>query len=213
MSEPLRVMIGYDPRQPLAFTVAAHSVARHSSKPVAVTPLILKQLPITRRGLTEFTYSRFLVPWLCGFKGKAVFMDADVVVRGDIAELFEEGGMSAVSVVQQQPRFEWPSVMLFNNGACQRLTPEFVNDPKNQLFDFEWAPYVGDLPKKWAHLVDYEVPEPANLYHFTCGIPVWPQTQGNPEDELWFDELEAANHTVPWEELMASSVHASRAKC
>lgn len=65
----IRVFIGYDPRQPLAYNVMQHSIARHSSVPVAITPLILDQLPITRRGLTEFTYSRFLVPALCDFKG------------------------------------------------------------------------------------------------------------------------------------------------
>ena len=76
----LNVFIGYDPRQPVAYNVLQHSIVRHASEPVAITPLILKQLPIERRGLTEFTFSRFLVPYLCGFKGMAVFLDADMVV-------------------------------------------------------------------------------------------------------------------------------------
>ena len=71
------VFIGYDPRQPIAYNVAQYSVVKNASQPVSVTPLILSQLPITRRGLTEFTFSRFLVPWLTGFKGKSMFMDQD----------------------------------------------------------------------------------------------------------------------------------------
>lgn len=213
MADPLRVFIGADPRQPVALTVAAHSVAWHSSVPVSITPLILKQLPIKRRGLTEFTFSRFLVPWLCGFRGKALFMDADMIVQGDIAELFELGGMNAVSVVQDQERFEWPSMMLFNCSACLRLTPEFIDDKKNQLFDLAWAPYVGSLPKEWNSVLGYgPVEGKPKLLHWTRGIPVWEETQGLPQDEVWFSELEAANSTCAYNDLMAKSIHHDRAK-
>ena len=44
-----RVFIGYDHRQPVAFSTCAHSIVRNASGPVAITPLILSQLPITRR--------------------------------------------------------------------------------------------------------------------------------------------------------------------
>jgi lipopolysaccharide biosynthesis glycosyltransferase len=213
MNEPLRVFIGCDSRQPVALTVAAHSVARHSTKPVAITPLMLHQLPITRRGLTEFTYARWLTPWLCNFKGKALFMDADMIVRGDIAELFEYGGMNAVSVMQEQERFEWPSMMLFNCAACHVLTPEYVEDPKNKLFPLDWAPYVGELPSDWNHCVSYMDPlraQKAKLIHYTAGLPVWEETQGNPEDDYWFKELEHANSTCSYNDLMAKSVHHER---
>lgn len=212
--DPLRVFIGADRRQPVALTVAAHSVVRHSSRPVAITPLVLPQLPITRRGLTEFTYSRFLVPWLCGFAGRAVFMDADMIVTGDIAELFDLGGMNAVSVVKDQERFEWPSMMLFNCGACLRLTPEFVQDSKNPLFDLAWAPSVGDLPKAWNSVVAYgPVPPGAKLLHYTRGLPVWAETQGSDMDDHWFEALEAANATCAYSDLMAHSIHAERPAC
>ena len=36
---------------------------------------------------TEFTYTRFLVPYLCGYQGKAIFIDCDMLCLGDIAEL------------------------------------------------------------------------------------------------------------------------------
>jgi len=208
MIQPLRIMIGYDPRQPLAYNVLQHSIARHSSVPVSITPLILSQLPIKRRGLTEFTFSRFLVPWLCNFKGKAVFMDADMVVTGDIAELFEHGGMNAVSVMQEQPQFEWASLMLFNCSACQRLTPEFIDDTENKLFDLSWAPYVGTLPAEWNHCVGLQEPKEAKLYHYTQGLPCWYETQGLAEDGAWLQEHDAMNATVDWKALMGRSVHA-----
>lgn len=208
MREPLRIFIGYEPRQPLAYSVLQHSIARHSSRPVAITPLILSQLPIKRRGLTEFTFSRFLVPWLCGFKGRALFLDADMVVTGDIAELFDMAGMNAVSVVQDQQRFEWASMMLFNCGACLQLTPEFIDDPKNGLLDLAWARSVGALPSAWNHCVGYSEPRTdAKLWHYTQGIPYWPETAGLPEDHVWTAEHQAATNTVPWQDLMGASVH------
>lgn len=207
----LNVMIGYDQRQPVAFNVCAHSIIRHSSVPVCITALKLDQLPITRRGLTEFTFSRFLVPWLCGFKGKAVFMDADVIVTGDIAELFALEDMSSVCVMKDQERFEWPSVMLFNNSACLRLTPEFVQDEKNKMFDLAWAPYVGRLPRRWNQVVGYGPTDPnSKLWHFTRGLPVWDETKGEQEDELWNAELNEANSSVSYEDLMGKSIHAER---
>ena len=209
---PLRVFIGMDSRQPVALTVAAHSVARHSSVPVSITPLMLNQLPIKRRGLTEFTFSRFLVPWLCDFKGQAIFMDADMIVTGDIAELFGYFP-PAVSVMQEQERFEWASLMVFNCEACRVLTPEYVEDPKNQLFDLAWAKEVGKLPREWSHCVGYASPvhaEKAKLLHFTRGLPVWPETDDTPEADLWFNEAEIATSTCSYDELMGRSIHHER---
>src|SRR6185295_15933969 len=119
------VFIGADPRQPLAYSVLQHSIRVNSSQPVSITALQLDQLPIHRRGLTEFTFSRFLVPYLCGFRGKALFLDADMIVTGDIADLFEIADhASSVLVNKDQDRFEWASAMLFNCDHCKKLTPE-----------------------------------------------------------------------------------------
>lgn len=206
----IRVFIGYDPRAPLAYTVLQHSIIKNSSQPVAITPLVAEQLPIKRFGLTAFTFSRFLVPWLCDYKGVAIFMDADMVVTGDIADLERrtEAG-TAVSVNQTQPEFEWPSVMLFNNQYCTTLTPEWVNSKTNNPFLLRsWAEKIGTFDPRWNHCVGYQEPKDAYLYHYTQGIPEFYETQGMPEDKHWFDAKAAALHTCSWEELMGPSVHA-----
>jgi hypothetical protein len=208
LNDSLRVFIGYEPKQPLAYTVLHHSIVRNSSVPVSITPLILSQLPLKRRGLTEFTYSRFLVPWLCEFRGTALFLDADMVVTGDIAELFKLCGMKSVYVMQDQARFEWASAMLFNCGACKNLTPTFVENPENKMFDLEWAVSVGELPKEWNHCVGYTDPVESKLYHFTQGIPCFYETRGLEEDDIWEQEWQHAKHSVSWKELMGKSIHA-----
>lgn len=205
------VFVGVDGRQPLAYNVLQASIHRHASKAVNVRPLRLDHLPINRRGLTDFTYSRFLCPWLCEFDGLSIFMDADIVVTGDIHELFEMAdGESAVQVMKDQARFEWASVMLFSNARCEVLRPEFVEDPANGLLDFAWAGgSVGHFASEWNHCVGYMPSRlDAKLYHFTQGIPVWDEVRGLPEDEVWDEAHAYANGTVGWKELMGKSVHA-----
>ena len=213
----MRIFIGTDPRQPVAWVVLANSIARHSSIPVEITPLVLKQLPITRRGLTEFTYSRFLVPYLCKFMGRALFLDADMIVTGDIAELANDltDCKSSVRVMQDQERFEWPSMMLFNNYNCQTLTPGYVQNQANSLFDLAWSDHgVGVLPNEWNRVVGYgDERMDGKLYHWTRGIPIWPETQdknGTPQDKLWMKECKIAVSSCSYADLMGGSIHNQR---
>ncbi len=204
----IRCFIGFDPRQPIALQVLAHSIYRRASQPVSITPLVLSQLPIARRGLTEFTFSRYLVPHLCGFEGQGVFFDADMLCLGDVAELLALADPAApVSVVDTGIKFERPSLMVFNNALCKMLTPENIEaQPVNAL---AWSQPLGLLPAEWNHLVGYNKPRTdAKLVHFTAGIPCWPETRGCEYSQEWLNELQAGNSTVPWAELMGGSVHA-----
>jgi hypothetical protein len=208
----LRVFIGRDPRQPIAYNVLADSIIRHASKPVSITALSLKTLPIKRRGLTEFTFSRFLPPWLCGYEGRALFLDADMVVTGDVAELDEMELTAPVHVMQDQARFEWASAMLFDCSKCGVLTPEYVNDARNTLLDLAWADSVGALPREWNHCCGYAEPRTdAKLYHFTKGIPIWRETRGNVEDAVFHEAYKHMLHSVSHAELMGNSVHVRKA--
>ena len=132
-NQPLRIFIGYDHRQPVALNVLQFSIFRRSSKPVAITPIVLPTLPMKRTGLTPFTYSRFLVPWLSDYQGWALFLDIDFLVLGDIAELFALADDRYAAMVSKNPKkFEWASMILFNCGhpANRVLTPDYVDDPE-----------------------------------------------------------------------------------
>lgn len=209
----LKVFIGYDPRQPVAYSVLQHSIASRASEPVSIIRLQLSQLPMTRVGLTEFTYSRFLVPYLCKYQGTALFLDADMLVLDDITKLFDLADGSAVQVVKNAQKFEWPSLMLFNCERCKLLTPYAVqNMPTGEAFGFRWAPEIGDLPAEWNHCVSYDDPGPAKLVHYTQGIPVWPETKDCEYSEEWHNERKAMMGTVTWKELMGNSIHAAHMK-
>lgn len=206
-----QVWIGHDPRQPLSYNVMRYSVERHASKPISVRGLMLKQLPIKRQGATEFTFSRFLVPYLSEFEGYSMFADEDMVVTGDVLELFDyvaNDEQHDVWVMQAQERFEWPSVMVFNNAKLKHMTPEFVDDPANGLFDFAWASSIGELPPEWNHCVSMMPSRmDAKLYHWTAGIPFWPECRGFPEDKFWHDEYKAMIKSVEWIDLHHNTKH------
>lgn len=211
----LRVFIGFDHRQPISYTVLQNSIFRYSSQPVSITPLVLNQLPIKRQGLTPFTYSRFLVPWLCEYEGWALFLDIDMLVQDDIVKLFEKcDERYALQIVKHENElaFERASVMLFNCNKCRTLTPTYINDPETKgLHSINWLrpQDVGALPEDWNHLVGYNKANPAaKLIHYTQGIPVHPEMGECEFKQEWLKEHAIANSTLPWMNLMGESVHA-----
>lgn len=206
----MRVFIGYDPRQPVSYTVLHYSIVKNSSVPVSITPLVLETLPIKRQGLTPFTWSRFLVPYLSNFQGQAAFLDADMLCVGDIADLFRCGS-GAVSVSKNPLKFEWASVMVFNCGHPDNavLTPEFIDSTDVGLHGCGWTSVVGELPGEWNHLVGYDPPrDDPKLIHYTQGVPAWPETEDCEHAALWQQYAKEALSALPWVEIMGRSVHA-----
>lgn len=213
-NKPLQVFIGYDHRQPVSYNVLQQSILRNSSKPVSITPICLWQLPFKRQGLTPFTFSRFLVPWICDYQGWALFLDIDMLVKGDISKLFElSEDQYTVMVSKNEKRFEWASAILFNCEKNKILTPEYV-EKKDGLHQISWCPEseIGDFPRDWNHLVGYDkrrsYSNPPKLIHYTQGIPAFDETIDCEFSKDWNEELELMNGTWPWENLMGNSVHA-----
>jgi lipopolysaccharide biosynthesis glycosyltransferase len=209
----LKVFLGLDDRQYVAYSVARFSIERRASKPTAVIPLRIEALPIKREGLTRFTWSRFLVPHLCDYHGWALFADSDFLFLCDIAELFSMADdRYAAMVVKNKEHFEWASMILFNCGhpANRILTPEYVETAK-ALHGLQWLSddLIGELPKEYNCLVGYSEPRQAKIVHFTQGMPIFPETKGSPYTDEWRAEHKAMNSTLPWQETMGRSVHAA----
>ncbi len=218
----IRVFIGFDARETVAFHVLSQSIHARASQPVSITPIMLSQLDglMTRERnplqSTDFSFSRFLTPYLCGFEGWAVFMDCDMLVLDDMAKLWAlRDDQYAVQVVKHdhvpeedtkflgapQTKYEkknWSSVMLFNCARCTALTPDYVNTASGlDLHRFNWLgndDMIGDIPHAWNHLVAYDpsvpVADVSNL-HYTIGGPYFDDYRGTDYADDWFAEKDA----------------------
>ncbi|PKO43613.1 MAG: glycosyltransferase [Betaproteobacteria bacterium HGW-Betaproteobacteria-22] len=216
----IRVFIGFDTRETVAFHVLSHSIHTHASQPVSITPIMLTQLNgIFKREVnplqsTQFSFSRFLTPYLSNFEGWSIFMDCDMVVTEDIAKLWamrddryavmcikhdhnpveETKFLGAIQTKYQKKN--WSSVMLFNNAKCRALTPEYVNTATGlELHQFKWLgddALIGELPITWNHLVGYNPPNPnAALIHYTLGGPYFNEYIDCEHADTWFKAKEA----------------------
>ena len=217
----LTVYIGWDSREPIAADVCRHSILEHASIPVNI--VMLKQDELRKRGLywrdvdklasTEFTFTRFLVPELNNFEGTAIFMDSDMVLTTDIADLLADvNPKKAVSCVQHDytppegvkmdgqqqlayPRKNWSSMVVWNcaHPANRQVTKELVNDPEvtgAYLHRFSWLKdhYIGLLGPQWNWLVDWYVEGRDGsplLLHYTEGGPWFSNHQHCGYADVW----------------------------
>jgi lipopolysaccharide biosynthesis glycosyltransferase len=214
------VFIGFDPRETVAFHVLSHSIHARASQPVGITPLMLTELQgiMTRERhplqSTDFSFSRFLTPYLSDYSGWSVFMDCDMLMLDDIAVLYAlRDERYAVMVVKHdhvpkesrkfldQPQTpyqkkNWSSVILFNNARCRALTPEYVNAASGlDLHQFKWLAsddLIGALPQRWNHLVGYNPPrKEVSLAHYTLGGPYFEDYKNCEYAEEWRAERDA----------------------
>jgi hypothetical protein len=226
------IYIGWDPREGDAYAVALSSLTRHLTQAIPAHALVLPDL--INRGLytrplemrndhgnirmwdtisdapmsTEHANARFLVRELAK-EGWALFMDGDMLVRGDLAPLFEHlDPAQALYCVQHRhepypgvkmdgqlqtryARKNWSSFMVVNcdHPANQALTPDLVNTaPGRDLHRFCWLPdeLIGEIGQAYNFLVGHTDPaiDPI-VVHFTDGVPDMPGYENVPFADEW----------------------------
>lgn len=223
-NESIRVFVGWDSREDIAYQVCRQSLLRHASVPVTVTPL--RQRDLRTQGLyhrpedplaaTEFTYTRFLVPYLAGYQGWALYCDCDFLWQADVAALLAlaDDRYGAMCVPHDHrptetvkmdgktqtvyPRKNWSSLILYNCGhpATRRLTPEAVNrETGAYLHRFQWLDdaEIGALPETWNWLEGWST-KPAsgqpNAIHYTRGGPWFDEWRQVAYGDLWLAEAD-----------------------
>lgn len=221
MSEKLlKIFIGYDSVETVAWHTLAQSIIEKSTIPVALIPLRLDHIKEyywrekDPRQSNEFSFSRFLVPHLCNYEGHAIFMDCDMLLRVDLAELLQsvnDQPNKAVYVVKHDyestvaikyldnkqysyPRKNWSSFIVWNCGhpSNKKVDLDYVNnsEPK-ELHRFLWLKddEIGELDIRWNWLVgEYKNP-PDNVknIHWTIGGP-------------YFNEFKDVDYSNEWRE-------------
>ena len=97
-SQLIPIFIGHDYRERAATNVLIDSLYQNSSSPITICPLVTHQL--SNKGIfnrvrekkqsTDFSFTRFLVPFLMGYSGWAIFMDCDMLCSDDIKNLWDQ---------------------------------------------------------------------------------------------------------------------------
>lgn len=211
----LRIFIGYDNREKIAYHVLSQSIIENSSIPVTITPIKLENLKKfykRKKGSkdsTEFSISRFLTPYLSNFEGYSLFLDCDFIVKGDIAKLLKIIKKDKNKVLwcvkhnhnpnekrkflgEKQLKYNrknWSSFVIYNNKKCKILTPKFV-ERANGLFlhQFQWTTdkSIGSLPSNWNVLVGYhKIPKYFNALHYTKGGPYFKKFKNIEGAKYW----------------------------
>ena len=216
----MKVFVGYDTREDIAYQVCKHSIL--SRQPEAdVRPLKQQELrdaglywrDVDKLASTEFTFTRFLIPELAHYQGWALFMDCDMILTTDIKELFDQADdQYAVMCVQHDytpreglkmdgkqqtsyPRKNWSSVMLVNCGHPSNavLDKELVNDPE----------ITGAYLHRFSWLKDEEIGELDHTWNYLVGVyddiatpNLIHYTEGGP----WFENYRDCEFAELWKQ-------------
>jgi glycosyl transferase family 8 len=216
--EPMRVFCGLDESQIVAARVLEYSIRKHASRPVRFHPMLDVPTPVPKdprnQGRTGFSFSRFHIPRLAGYRGRALYVDADMQVFGDLAELWEIPfeGAKVMCTRQDQPPEQWEDSSWFKPGRqmsvmlldCARLDwniEDIVGGLDAGRYGYEQlmfelcvvAPHdINDnIPPAWNHLEHFE-PGTTKLLHYTV-VPTQPwKNDKSPLRSIWEPEFEEA---------------------
>jgi lipopolysaccharide biosynthesis glycosyltransferase len=214
MRDAVLVVVGFDQSESVAYHTFCQSVIDKASQPVKFLPLAENTLSEYKEthddGSNEFTYSRFLTPFLCDYSGWAIFADGDMVCQADIVNLWALRDESkALQVVKHDyktkahtkylgnknedyPRKNWSSLILWNcaHPAHKILTPEFIKTSTGSfLHRFSWLTddQIGGLPIEWNWLaIEYDNNNSAKIIHYTLGTPCFENYKHTSMSNFWY---------------------------
>ena len=215
---PMRIFVGGDETEHVAAKVLEYTIRQHASGPVAITIMRDYVIPVPKdpknRARTKFSFYRFRIPELSRYRGRALYVDSDMQVFRDVAELWQLpfGARKILCTRQDHPPAAWKDHSWFKPGRqfsvmlldCERL-PWRIDEVIRGLDEGRYAygnllfemclvrpDEIGDdMPTRWNHLETY-VPGETALTHFTV-VPTQPwKTDATPLNELWMRAYEDA---------------------
>ena len=209
MNEPIRIFIGTDATQDLGATIFEYSVKRHTKADVVFDRMesVTWPYPADPKNYpgTNFSFHRFAIPKLAGYRGKALYVDADMLVLKDIQALWDTpfDGATVLCAPSSNPKKRRQlSVMLLD---CSRLdwdVDKIVTEDLDAgkftydalMYDLPIVPPGGlreGLSPNWNSLDKY-VPGETCLVHYTELVRQPWLSRKNPYGLLWVETLRDA---------------------
>ena len=225
------IYVGYDSRENEPYEILKYTAKKYASGPINVYPIkqgLLRRIGLYRRErildkdiqyrdsfdgkpfATDFSFSRFLTPFLHRLEGWALFMDCDMYFRSNPLELFEKYNNPEYALYcvkhnhiqastethkmygnkqYQYTRKNWSSFMMYNcsHKGHNNLTVDDVNTKTGHwLHNFKWLEddLIGELPEEWNWLDGHSTGDiNAKNVHFTRGGPWFKEMTWKPLDE------------------------------
>tara|TARA_B100000131_G_scaffold203832_1_gene195936 strand:- start:652 stop:1332 length:681 start_codon:yes stop_codon:yes gene_type:complete len=211
-----QIYIGYEEREHKAYEVCESSLKRRSN--IDIVKLRSQNIPEYNRDWgepqsTDFTFTRFWIPYLSDYKGWSFFVDCDFLFLADPLEILENINPDKAVYVVKHPgyipnsqlkmdgipqhrayRKNWASFILYNNEHPKNstLTPKYLNNyrPGLDFHQFRWLDDedIGSLPLEWNCLDDYYNLENPKAIHYTDGGPWFDNYQDTMYSDLWYKE-------------------------
>lgn len=208
--DPIQIFIGTDEYQMIGAKVLAHSITSRTSAPVKIHYLSDYAAPSPQnpalRSKTGFSFTRFMIPQICGYEGRAIYLDADMLVFTDIAELWNwpmPDGVSLLYAEQPPERGRRPqySVFLVDCAKARWDAKELMQKLDTGVYDYhslvyEFSHMSADekamiLPFRWNALEYYDSGE-TSLIHFTdMNRQPWVEPT-NPNRDVFYAAVNAA---------------------
>lgn len=207
--QTIRIFCGAGSGDLLPFQVLAYSIVKRTARTVDIQAINNASVPEISdprfSPYTEFSFARFLIPSLCGYQGRAVYMDSDMLVLRDFSELWDLPlGQAKILIErgsrQQKDRGKHAAVMLLD---CARLSwhIEEILQGLGKQYDYNQLMAISPLlqegemqegiPAGWNDLDSYSSERTRNLHYTEIRTQPWVYAD-HPYGHLWIDELAAA---------------------
>ena len=204
----IRIFVASTETEWLPARVLEFSIRETTTVPVDVVALSSFERPIPmpktvkNRPRTPFSFQRFLIPEMCRYQGKAIYLDSDMLVFHNIAKLWNQplSGCNLQTVQElENKRASQFSVMLLDCSQLRWKIEEIVRALDSSELDYEGLMYkmclakkIGrDLPPEWNSLEHYESGVTALLHYTDMPIQPWVSLE-NHLGNLWFSCLRKA---------------------
>ena len=200
---PVKVFVGLEKEQQLAFEVLRYSITRHAS---ITTEIIGLNQALegatdcsTLSGNTPFSFQRFSIPALCGYAGRAIYLDSDMLVLRDIRELWQypmhENALLSVGAAPDSGRAAQFSVMILQCDRLQWNIKEIINDVEGGKHDYHDLLQLMNIVKQKSSEIPYywnsleSLSRETRLLHYTdMDLQPWLNWR-NRNGRIWCEHL------------------------